>query len=167
MFANRYIGGIKIPCVALYIIVVLIIFAYGAYIRASGAPDILEKKVIDHPSCPGFDGWGVTHFLFFGVLGLFYPGHYVQVLLISVFWESIEHLLGQTKIMVGGSRLQLVGDQDKEGRYTGDDENFWYGRFVTDPAFNMAGYILGSEIAKKYWPNTHEFPLQAYKAGLV
>lgn len=157
MFANRYVRGVKIPCVVFYIIAVILIFAYGAYIRASGTPDILEKKVIDHPSCPGFDGWGVLHFFFFGVIGLFYPGHHFQALLISFVWEGIEHVLGQTKITVGGSRLQLVGDQDEEGRYTGDDEKYWYGRFISDPLFNIAGYILGSEVSKRYWPNTHEF----------
>ena len=166
MFANRIINGIKIPCAALYIVAIILIVAYGFLIRSTKIPDILEKKVIDHPSCPGFDGWAVAHFLFFGIIGYLYPGHYIQVLIVSLAWEGIEHFLGQCKVMVGGKRLQLIGAQDEDGRYTGD-EDFWYGRFITDSFFNVSGYIIGTEASKKYWPNTYEYPLQAYKAGWI
>ena len=87
--------------------------------------------------------------------------------MVSFAWEGIEHLFGQVNVKVGGSRLQLIGDQDEDGRYTGDDDNYWFGRFISDPLFNMTGYILGSEVSKRYWPNLHEFPLQAYRANWV
>jgi hypothetical protein len=153
MFANRTIGGVKIPCVAIYIVAVLLIIAYGAILRKTGTKDPLERKIIDHPSCPGFDGWAVTHFFLFAFLGLLYPGHYLQALLVSIGWEAVEHCLGTNQIEVSGKRLQLVGDQDEEGRPTGNNEAWWYGRFTTDPCFNMAGYVLGSTAASKFWPN--------------
>ena len=153
MFANRVIRGVKVPCVAIYIVVVIVIVAYGYYLRTTGTKDVLEKKVIDHPSCPGFDGWAVTHFLSFGLLGFLYPGHYVQFLVASFVWEGIEHLLGTHQLEISGKRLQLIGDQDEEGKSTGKKDAWWYGRFTTDPCFNMAGYILGSAAAEKWWPN--------------
>lgn len=158
MFANRIIGGRKVPCVALYIVAVLAIVVYGMYIRKRKIKDVLEKKIVDHPSCPGFDGWAVTHFLFFLALGVLYPGHYVQCLAVSVGWEGVEHLLGTNNVKMSGKRLQLIGDQDADGnpvapKDDGGGEAWWYGRFVTDPAFNMAGYILGSAFANRFWPN--------------
>lgn len=153
MFANRKIRGVTVPCVALYIVVVLAIFVYGHFLRTTRTVDHLETKVVDHPSCPGFDGWAVGHFFFFALLGWLYPGRHVQFLLVSLGWETFEHLLGQTKLAVGGSRLQLIGDQDEEGKSTGKDDRYWYGRFVTDNSFNMSGYILGSAAAERWWPN--------------
>lgn len=154
MFANRKIRGITIPCVAVYIVVVLAIVVYGIYLRKTGTKDILEKKIIDHASCPGFDGWAVTHFFFFGLLGVLFPDKYIQALGVSLGWETIEHLLGTTNIEMSGKRLQLIGDQDEEGKPTNKKDAWWYGRFVTDNSFNLSGYILGSAIGRKYWPNT-------------
>ena len=34
----------------------------------------------------------------------------------------------------------------------GEAENFWYGRYTTDTAYNLMGYILGSALAKRFWP---------------
>jgi len=153
MFANRTIGGIKIPCIAIYIVVVIAIVAYGHYLRATNTKDILETKIIDHPSCPGFDGWALTHLFMFFILGVLYPGRHVQALVVSLGWEGIEHTLGTTNLEFSGKRLQLIGDQDEEGRPIKRKNAYWYGRFVTDNSFNMTGYILGSAIASRWWPN--------------
>ncbi len=157
MFANRRIRGVKIPCVAIYIIAVLAIVVYGIVIRKRKIKDVLEKKVIDHPSCVGFDGWAVTHLMFFMMLGVLYPGKYVQCLVVSLGWEGIEHLLGTNKIEMSGKRLQLIGDQDADGNpIPPKDEQWWYGRFTTDPMFNMAGYIIGSALGTRFWPNAED-----------
>lgn len=160
MYANRSIGGVRIPCVAFYIVAIILIFAYGGFRRRTGTKDFLEDKIIDHPSCPGFDGWAVAHFLFFGILGFLYPGHYLQCLIVSLGWEAFEHMLGTHKIKMSGVRLQLMGATDSEGNpvdASSDDEgenDWWYGRFTTDSFFNMAGYTLGSELGQKLWPPT-------------
>lgn len=157
MFANRWIRGKKFPCVAFYVVCVLAIIIYGMYVRKHKIKDPLERKIIDHPSTPGFDGWAVTHFIFFLAVGVLYPGHHLQCLVVSVGWEAIEHLLGTTDIKVSGRRLQLIGDQDENGApVEPKDEQWWYGRFTTDPCFNMAGYAIGSAIAARYWPNSEE-----------
>lgn len=158
MFANRTVRGVRVPAVAFYVVAVMAIVLYGRHIRRHRKRDVLERKIIDHPSCPGFDGWALTHLFFFGVLGLFYPGHYLQALVVSVGWEGVEHALGSCPLEVSGRRLQLVGDQDEDGNpivpAAGEEPRYWYGRFVTDPAFNLAGYIIGSAIAERYWPVT-------------
>lgn len=157
MFANATIRGVRVPCAVLYIVVILVIIVYGIIIRATGAPDILERKIIDHPSVAGTDGWAMTHLLFFGLLGFLYPGRYVQFMTVGIVWELIETLLGQTKLKAGGSRIQLIGAQDESGYHIKDqpegmdggdqpegmDSQFWYGR-LSDCWWNVAGYIIGS-----------------------
>lgn len=152
MLANRNIGGVKIPCVTFYIVAVILIFAYGAYHRKTKTRDVLETKIIDHPSCPGFDGWAVTHMLFWALLGFIYPGRYFQCLVVSMLWESFEHAMGTTKLALSGKRLQVVGATDEYGNPIEDKDAFWYGRFVSDPFFNLMGYILGSELGMRAWP---------------
>lgn len=142
-----------------YIVVVLAIFAYGYVLRRRGAADVLEQKVVDDPSVPGFDGWGATHLFFWAFLGFLYPNHYVGALVVSLVWEGVEDVLGRNRITVGGSRLQLVGDTDEDGQVVKADAadadgGFWYGRYTTDPFFNLAGYVLGSAAANKWWPST-------------
>ena len=156
-FANRRLGRSVIPCFVFYIIAVILIILYGVYTRLTKRPDVFERKVVDDPACIGFDGWGGLHFIFWLMLGWFFPGHHTQVLLISVVWEGIEDFLGRHEVQVNGKRLQLMGAQDEDGAPIAVDEGEtgmrWYGRYLSDPAFNMAGYILGSAAADRWWPN--------------
>ena len=153
MRAWRCIGGVRIPCVVFYIVAVIAIFAYGFFIRKSGRPDVLERLVTESPSWDNCDGWAMTHLFFWGFLGFWFPGNYLQALGVSLWWEKFEDGLGRAHITVGGSRLQTIGHTDDTCVYTDDSEGkFWYGRYVTDTFFNLAGYIVGSALAKAYWP---------------
>ena len=100
----------------------------------------------------GCDGWAVTHFLLFTLFGYFFPGRYMFFLLASISWELFETFIGTHKIMIGGKRFVLIGDQDSDGNLTEDDDAWWYGR-ITDVAFNMTGYILGDFVYGRQWIN--------------
>lgn len=162
MFVNRVINGIKIPCVAVYIVCVLAIIVYGYFIRRTKTRDVLAKRIYHHPICQDIDGWSVSHFMFFGLLGVLFPGHHLQFFMTGVFWEIIESALGQNNFEVSGRRLQLVGDQDADGNTTGKDDAFWYGK-ESDIVMDVAGYCLGSALAEKYWPNDQD--AKKYGAG--
>ncbi len=152
MFANRVIGGVRVPCVALYIVCVVCIVAYGALLRKLSATDVLAKRIYHHPLAQDIDGWSVSHLLFFGMLGVMFPGQHLQFLIVGILWEVVETGLGQNKIEVSGKRLQLVGDQDEDGCVTGNDDAFWYGK-ESDIVVDILGYCVGSAIASKFWPN--------------
>jgi hypothetical protein len=157
MWASRCIGGLKVPCVVFYIIVVIVIFAYGYYIRKSGRPDVLEHMITEDPSVQNLDGWAMTHIFLYLFLGFWYPDNHLQALGVSLLWEGFEDTLGRRRLTVGGSRLQLIGGTDGDtGAPTGaddkDDGGFWYGRYTTDTAYNLMGYIVGSALSKRYWP---------------
>lgn len=155
MFANRSIGGYTVPCAALYIVAVILIILYGYFLRKTKTRDILAKRIFHHPICQEIDGWSVTHLVFFGLLGLLYPGHYLQFLAVGVAWEVIETGLGQNNIEVSGKRLQLIGEQDEEGNSTGKKDAYWYGK-ESDVIMDVLGYMLGSFLAERYWPNGAE-----------
>ena len=144
---------IRVPCYVWLLFIVLVIIIYGAVLRKTGGADVLERKVIDDPAVANFDGWAGTHVIFWAFLGFLYPGKYVQALTVSLLWEGIEDFLGRNRMTVGGSRLQLVGATDDTGQTEDDNEAFWYGRYTTDPFFNMTGYILGSAAAERWWPS--------------
>lgn len=154
MYASRRVGGFKIPCFVFYIVAIIAIFAYGYFIRKTGTPDVLERFVTEDPAVTNLDGWAATHFFFWTFLGFWFPGKYLQALGFSLAWEGFEDFLGRTHITVGGSRLQTIGHTDDETcTYTDDaDGKFWYGRYTTDTAYNLMGYIIGSALAKRFWP---------------
>jgi len=90
--------------------------------------------------------------MFFGLLGVLYPGHHLQFLTVGVLWEVIETALGQNKFEISGKRVQLIGDQDDDGNMTGKDDAYWYGK-ESDIIMDITGYSIGSYIAERYWPN--------------
>lgn len=152
MFANRIIRGYNIPCIALYVVVVLAIIVYGYLLRRFKQRDFLATEIYSHPLCENIDGWSVTHLLFFGLLGVLYPGRPLQFLSVGILWEVIETALGQNKLEVSGKRLQLIGDQDADGTPTGNDDSYWYGK-SSDIVVDILGYCIGSAFASRYWPN--------------
>lgn len=60
-----------------------------------------------------FDGWSLGHMIIYFALGLFVPGYWAQILVLSVLCEAFEYIVG------------------------------WRARWLIDPIANMAGYILG------------------------
>jgi hypothetical protein len=152
MFANRVIRGFTVPCVAIYVVCVLAIVVYGYLIRRAKAQDHLARRIFHHPICQDIDGWSISHLLFFGLLGVLFPGNHLQFLLVGIGWEVVETALGQNRFEVSGRRLQLVGDQDSEGKPTGKDDAFWYGK-ESDIVVDTLGYCIGSAWASRYWPN--------------
>ncbi len=152
MFASREIGGVKVHCVALYIVVIIVIILHGWFIRKHHVRDPLARQIYYHPLCQDLDGWSATHLIFFGILGVLFPGKNLQFLVIGIGREVVETILGQNEIKIAGRRLQLIGDQDENGYPTGKQDAYWYGR-CSDILVDVVGYTLGSTWAEKYWPN--------------
>lgn len=154
MYAVRCVDGTRVSSVAFYVAIIIVIFAYGFYVRKTGAPDVLERRVTKDPAWDNCDGWAMTHLFFWAFLGFWFPDHHLQALGASLGWEAVEDFLGRTHITVGGSRLQTIGHTDDDTcQYTNDAEGkYWYGRYVTDTFFNLAGYIVGSALARVFWP---------------
>jgi hypothetical protein len=135
----KKIVNVKIIAVILVLCIIFIVL-YGYTLRKYNKPDILEKNLY----CTGCDGWAFTHMFFFMLLGYLDPNKYIQYCIIGIIWELIETFLGQYKLKFFGKRLVLVGERKKDSNEY-DENAWWYGR-VTDIAFNLVGYIIGSYI---------------------
>jgi hypothetical protein len=133
--------------------VIIIIIAYGFFLRKTKIKDPLTYKIYSHPICQDIDGWSISHVIFFLILGILFPGNYLQFFAVGVLWEIIETILGQHETKLSGTRLQLIGDQDESGVSTGKDNAYWYGK-ESDILADVLGYTIGSYISEKYWPNS-------------
>ena len=129
-------GNWKYPL--LIIMPLLFIFPYGKYrCTHKEFKDILETELLF-----GLDGWSLTHFLFFLVVGYVYPQTYILSMCIGISWELFEHYYGKERPgWLGG-----YGDcndlaTDKESG------NWWYGKW-SDILCNNAGYLLGMFLRK-------------------
>ena len=103
--------------------------------------DVLEFDLFKGSSQYGLDGWSITHFSFFCLIGILYPDTFVLSMSIGIIWELIETYIGVFKpsIMKGYGFYELPGNRYKV---------WWYGKW-SDPVVNFFGFLLGSQILHK------------------
>jgi TctA family transporter len=83
-------------------------------------PHVSLNPKKNDPKLLNIDGWSIGHIMVYISIGLFFPGKYLAVLVISILCEAYEYAVG------------------------------WRARWLLDPVVNMVGYILGSLIEKYY-----------------
>ena len=153
MFANRYIGGVKVPCIALYVVAILFIIVYGYYIRHAKDRTCSRRSLLNARASKGVTAGG-TPLLLIRPHGIplpraLYPGIRCRSRL-----GGRRDYLGTHKLEVSGKRLKLIGDTDEDGDPTGNDDIWWFGR-ISDVCFDIGGYTVGTALAEKYWPNDY------------
>ncbi len=81
--------------------------------------DMNIKCFVGEPGCENgnIDIWTVGHFVVYFFMGLYVPGLYVEIFVISVIFECFEYMVGHKS------------------------------KFIVDSIVNMAGYILGSQLS--------------------
>ena len=76
-------------------------------------------------------GWSITHVIWFFIMGYLCPQRVEEFMLIGIFWEVLEKIIGK-----------LTGK-----------ENFWTSGGtkgqITDLIMNYIGYIVGEYVKKK------------------
>ena len=126
--------------------VVATIFIYGK-IRCM-YPDY--KDVLIYEPIKGIDGWSLSHFFTFTILGTLYPNTFLLSLLMGILWELFEFILGVIKPKIlkgitdchrGDSKSYLSNDQ-KDGYW-------WYGKWE-DIFFNTLGFLFGKYIIRNF-----------------
>ena len=120
-----------------FIVCIILIFSYGSF-RGHNPEyvDPLMKSV----GIEGMDGWSVTHFMFYAILGYYFPNYWREVLIAGIAWEVFEGAYGKYRPDWMG------GFKDGNINIT-DGEPWWYARY-SDIAVNCVGFIIGSLYAK-------------------
>lgn len=142
---SRKVYGVNVSVVTLILICIFLICIYGVFLRRTKRRDILANDFFSTSLIQNINGWSMTHFAFFFLLGVLYPGHHLAALNAGIIWEFVEQGLGTNIIKINGKRIQLVGDA-VDGVSTGNDEAYWYGK-TSDIIINILGYCIGDYIA--------------------
>ena len=122
--------------------VVIVIGIYGKYRcnHIKDHKDILEFSLFKGSKKYGLDGWSVSHYLFFSILGYLYPNTLLPTMALGSVWELFETYVGiyQPKIINGfGFCNSPTAENGKK--------IWWYGKW-TDIIVNFLGFITGKTI---------------------
>ena len=83
-------------------------------------PHVSTNPKKNDPKLLNIDGWSVGHVLIYASIGMFFPGKYMEILVISLLCEVYEYAVG------------------------------WRARWLLDPLANMLGYVLGELIESRF-----------------
>lgn len=115
---------------------VLTIVVYGT-MRCKGAfVDPLTFSPVGHPWNKFLDGWGMSHFLFFMLLGYWFPDKLLFITLLGVGWELVEMLFKEHPFYL--SKCEYTASTPGEGY-----AHWWTGRWQ-DLVMNTSGLVLGA-----------------------
>ena len=131
----------NIKYLLLFLIPLLFIFPYGKFrCNNKNFKDPLENKILFE-----LDGWSMTHYLFFMLVGFIYPQKFIITMIIGIIWELFEHFYGKNRPgWLGG-----YGDCNNlaTDKISG---NWWYGKW-SDILCNSAGFITGAFLKNKFF----------------
>ena len=121
---------------------VIAIILYGTFrckVKTGSFTDPLTKSITPSPFDKYLDGWGISHFLFFALLGYLYP--YPTTILYSwilgVLWELLEFYAKDHPFYISKCNYTITTDAG-----TG----WWYGRWE-DIMMNSLGLLIGFIVA--------------------
>jgi cell shape-determining protein MreD len=125
------------------LICVFIIIAYGTYrCKNTTFVDPLTKSFFPYPVNQFLDGWGISHLLFFTMLGFLYPNaeYVLYSFVLGVIWELIEYSIKDHPFYLSKCKYN-VGTENKN--------HWWYGRWQ-DIIMNSIGLLVGSIMARYF-----------------
>lgn len=88
------------------------------------------------------DGWSISHFLFFALLGYKYPSQFRVATLMGLLWEGFEWCTSNTQIKILSKMRGLSLCHSDSG------EHWWYSKY-TDIIMNISGFLIGKAIRGK------------------
>ncbi len=119
---------------------VLVIFVYGIYrCNNSSFVDPLTIAFAPSPLDKYLDGWGISHLLFFAILGYLFPTKLLFSFFLGALWELLEYSMGNRPIPFIKCKHNLK---------THKGEDWWYGRWE-DIVMNTAGLWIGSALRNR------------------
>jgi hypothetical protein len=119
--------------ITISVIVVIAIVAYGTYrCNSPNFQDPLTRSVAGPPFDRYLDGWGITHFLFYGLLAFLFPRRIGVIFLLGVAWEIVEMIFKDHPFYLSDCKYEMTTS------YGG----WWYGRWE-DIVMNSAGICVG------------------------
>jgi len=119
-------------CLSMLIVIVL----YGSLRCKGDFVDPLTFSPLGAPWDKFVDGWGLSHFIFYGILGYLFPQKLIFISLVGIGWELTEMIFKDHPFYI--SKCKYVTSDNEPG--------WWYGRWQ-DIVMNTLGMVLGASIA--------------------
>jgi len=94
-----------------------------------------SKDPLEYEFLYYFDGWSITHLLFYMLLGYLYPKYLILTFILGALWELFEHCtrIYKPKLLFG------IGDCSTNDGIT---DKWWYGKW-SDLFVNATGLLIG------------------------
>jgi hypothetical protein len=135
-----------LPALKVYLAVFLIIFTYYVlskiFLMDLNDCDILsgsEYRCIFFGDKCGL--WPVTHFIFYAILGFFFPQCFIFLMLVGLFWEGIETILNTITNIYNGKSINCYD---------------WIHGNIRDIGYNVLGYLVGASLAVMFRENINK-----------
>lgn len=128
-----------IKIITICVLCVVFIMAYGTFrCKHSTFVDPLTFAFAPPPLDKYFDGWGLSHFAFFALLGYLFPSKVLFSFVLGVLWELVEYSMKDRPFYLSKCNYTLK---------THKGEGWWYGRWQ-DIVMNSFGLWIGYTLAK-------------------
>ena len=122
----------------------IMIFLYGLYRckNIRNHKDILEFSLFGDSNKLGMDGWLLSHYLFFVMLGFIHPNVMRLSVLMGLLWEVFEWWVGvyKPKFLEGIGFCPSPSGAKKRGNV------WWYWKWQ-DPIANLLGFMTGKYLS--------------------
>lgn len=87
------------------------------------------------------DGWSISHFVMYALVGYTYPGKVWPFVLFGVGFEFLEEFSGMFSRQLGKQKSALVKSSG--------DKDYWFGQ-LSDPVVNITGLLVGQSLGRRY-----------------
>jgi hypothetical protein len=134
---------------SIYIVMFVGVMLYGKWrSRTDGVTDPLSHEIL-----PKVDGWVLSHFTGYLLLGYFFPKTFRLSMFIGILWECFETWAGETKPDflkgIGDTRMGTTHSEELEKKLEsvdGTGQYWWYGQYE-DVIANGLGFLVGMHLS--------------------
>ena len=131
-----------------FITIIILIFVYGKYRCIN--PDY--KDILELEPIKGLDGWIISHFVAFAIIGTLYPDTLILSTILGILWEIFEIGLGKIKpSFLKGITDCGNGKHEKGNPNLSNDQKdgyWWYGK-GEDVVVDVLGFLFGKYLLRK------------------
>lgn len=132
-----------------FITIIISIFVYGKYRCVN--PDY--KDILELEPIKGLDGWIISHFIAFAIIGTLYPDTLILSTILGILWEIFEIGLGKIKpSFLKGITDCGNGKHEKGNPNLSNDQKdgyWWYGK-GEDVVADILGFLFGKYVLRLF-----------------
>ena len=132
-----------IYCTLFLLFIIFLIFLVGL-IRCKTNYDPLLHKFVGK-----IDGWMVSHFITFAIVGFYFPDTFIYAMFLGIMWEFVENMLGKVKTSTFKSFGFCIIEKESKKRLKDNVSTWWYGQYE-DVIADFIGFIFGKYFLKSY-----------------